>query len=63
MKRLTKSHDRVLSGVLGGIAEYFNLDPTLVRLLFVGIMIATVVMPCILFYLVAALIMPNPPRA
>lgn len=30
-KRLTRSNDRILGGVCGGIAEYFDLDPTLVR--------------------------------
>ena len=39
MKRLTKSStDRLISGVCGGIAEYFNIDPTLVR---VGYLIFT----------------------
>jgi len=33
-KRLYRSNkDRMLAGVCGGIAEYFNIDPTLVRLL------------------------------
>ena len=33
MKRLHKSrNDRVLAGVCGGIAEFFGIDPTLVRL-------------------------------
>lgn len=31
-KRLYKSNDKMLCGVCGGIAEYFNIDPTLVRL-------------------------------
>ncbi len=35
-KRLYRSRtDRVIAGVCGGIARYFNIDPTLVRLLFV----------------------------
>ena len=31
-KRLTKGKDKILFGVCSGIAEYFNIDPTLVRL-------------------------------
>lgn len=31
-KRLTLSDDRILGGVCGGLAEYFGLDPTLVRI-------------------------------
>ena len=35
MKKLRRSRkNRVLCGVMGGIAEYFNVDPTLVRVLF-----------------------------
>ena len=35
MKRLYRSSDRMLAGILGGLAEYFKLDPALVRLGFV----------------------------
>ena len=36
MKRLTKSSaDRKLAGVCGGIAEYFDIDPTIVRIAWV----------------------------
>jgi phage shock protein C len=40
-KRLYRSNkDRMLAGICGGIAEYFNIDPTIVRLLaVVGIFI------------------------
>lgn len=35
-KRLTRSlSNRMIAGICGGLAEYFNIDPTLVRLLFV----------------------------
>ena len=37
MKRLYRSEkNRMIAGVCGGIAEYFNIDPTLVRLGFVA---------------------------
>ncbi|MCF0114199.1 MAG: PspC domain-containing protein, partial [Erysipelotrichaceae bacterium] len=36
MNHLTKSRDnQVISGVCAGIAEYFNIDPTIVRLLWI----------------------------
>lgn len=38
---LQKSQDRMISGVCGGIAEYFALDATLVRLLFVVLALAS----------------------
>lgn len=35
MKRLTRSSsNKMISGVCGGIAEFFNIDPTLVRILY-----------------------------
>lgn len=58
-KKLYKSRDRVLCGVCGGIAEYFNIDPTLVRVIW------AVLVFCfgtgILAYIVAALIIPEIP--
>ena len=35
MRRLVKSSDRRLLGVCGGIAEYFDLDPNVVRILWI----------------------------
>ena len=59
MKKLCKSKtDRKISGVCGGIAEYLNADPTLIRLAFLivcGISKGT----ALLVYLAAALIMPE----
>ena len=35
-KKLTKSQkNRMIAGVCGGLAEYFKIDPTIVRLIFV----------------------------
>lgn len=56
-KRLVKSKDRKLFGVCGGIAEYFNWDPTLVRVGFV--ILALGYGAGLLAYVVAAIIMPN----
>lgn len=57
-KRLTKSRtDRKLCGVCGGIAEYLNLDPTVVRLLWVLLCFAAG--GGLLAYIVAAIIMPE----
>jgi len=56
-KRLYKSReDKMVCGVCGGIAEYFDVDPTLVRL-------GAVLLGCsgtgILVYIVAAVIIPE----
>ena len=58
MKKLAKSNkNRKICGVCGGIAEYLNADPTLIRLAF--ILIAMAAGRGLLAYIVAALIMPE----
>ena len=58
-KHLTKTRDKKLAGVCGGIAEYFNIDPTLVRIAFVigTIMSQGLFIPA---YIILAIIMPKP---
>ena len=60
-KRLHKSDsDKKLCGVCGGIAEYFNIDPTIVRLGWIIFCLA-----CgsgVLGYIIAALVMPEDPN-
>lgn len=59
MKTLYRSKkNKVLAGVCGGIAEYTNLDPTLVRLLAV---VAAFMSVGIIVYIVAIFIMPEAP--
>ena len=59
MKKLFRSStDRKICGVCGGIAEYFNIDSTLVRL-------GVVLLSCLAFgtgvlaYIIAAIVMPE----
>lgn len=59
MKRLKKSPNRKVGGVLGGLAEYLEIDPTIVRLAFILLAVFTAVFPCVLAYLVAAIVMPE----
>lgn len=62
MKVLYKSRtNRRLSGVLGGLGEYFSVDPTILRLLFVAFFIVTGFIPGILLYIIAAAIVPEEP--
>ncbi len=64
VKRLYRSsHDRMLAGVCGGMAEYFNVDPSIVRLLFVLLALVTVVFPVILAYVIICLVVPRNPGA
>lgn len=57
-KRLTRSiTDKKVAGVCGGLAEYFNVDSTLVRLIFV---LATLMGgPGLLLYIVLWVVMPE----
>ena len=57
-RKLHKSStNRMISGVCGGIGEYFNVDPTLVRLGFV--LFCALGGSGFLAYLIAAIIIPN----
>ena len=60
-KRLYKSSViKMLCGVCGGIAEYFNIDPTLVRLGWVIFSLAGG--SGVLAYIIAAIIIPDAPQ-
>lgn len=56
-KKLIKGHDRMLFGVCSGLAEYFDIDVTLVRLCWV--LLACYAGIGIIPYLVMAICMPN----
>jgi phage shock protein C len=61
-KRLYRSNrDVKLGGVAAGLAEYFNLDPTIVRLLFVLLTLVTAVFPMPLVYLILWIVIPRAP--
>ena len=61
-KRLYRSNrDAMVGGVAGGLGEYFNVDPTVVRLLFVLLALVTAVFPMLLVYLILWIVMPRAP--
>lgn len=56
-KRLYKSrHDRKICGVCGGLAEYFGIDSTVVRLIAVVLLFTPI--PTFIIYLIFAIVMP-----
>ncbi|MCD6454618.1 MAG: PspC domain-containing protein [Candidatus Aminicenantes bacterium] len=62
MKRLYRSRkDRKIGGICGGLGEYFNIDPNLVRLAMVFLALITAVVPFILAYVIAWIIIPLEP--
>lgn len=58
-KRLSKSTDKIMAGVCGGIADYFEIDPTLVRAGYAILTAFAVAFPGILLYIVLCFIMPQ----
>ncbi len=62
MKRLYRSEEnRIIFGIMGGLGEYFEVDPALLRLGFLFLLLATAVLPGTLAYLAAVLVVPRKP--
>ena len=61
-KRLIRPRgDRKIAGVCAGIAEYFDLDVTLVRVLWPLLTVFSALFPGVIFYIVAWIVMPEEP--
>ena len=60
-KKLTRSSNKILAGVCGGIAEYFDVDPTLLRVIYVILSLFGAGFAGLLLYLILMLIMPAAP--
>jgi phage shock protein C len=60
-RRLYRSRNRRVAGVCGGLAQYFNLDATLIRILFV--VLAVLGGSGLLLYVAMWIIVPNEPSA
>ncbi len=58
IKRLYKIRNGKICGVCGGIAEYLNIDPTILRIIWVVVTAFTGFLPGLLAYAICALIMP-----
>lgn len=58
-KKLVRSSNKVLGGVLGGIADYMDVDPTIVRVAYVALTIFTTGFPGLLLYILMLLLIPH----
>ena len=58
-KKLTKGHDKMIAAVCSGIAEYFDIDITLVRAGYALITAFFAVVPGIIAYIILAAVMPD----
>ena len=62
-KRLYRSQtNKVLAGVCGGIGEYFDVDPVLIRLLYLVATVFTGLVPGTLCYIIAIAVVPASPH-
>ena len=60
-KRLYRNtKERILGGVCSGLADYFNIDPTLMRLIYLAVTLLTGG-AFVILYLILWIIMPEPP--
>ncbi|MDR1358981.1 MAG: PspC domain-containing protein [Coriobacteriales bacterium] len=59
-KRLYRSSDAVFGGVCGGIAEYFGIDPTLVRIIAVALTIVGFGLPALAYVVLMVVLPPDP---
>ena len=60
MTVLRSRSDRMIAGVCGGLAEYLDMDPTVVRVLYVLVSILSAAFPGIVAYIVLMFLMPPP---
>ncbi len=60
MKRIKRSNkNRVVAGVFGGLGEYLDVDPVFLRLIGLLILLVSRIVPFLLVYFIAVLIIPN----
>jgi phage shock protein C len=63
-KRLYRSRtEKMIGGVCGGLAAYFNMDPTLVRVILVALAILPIPGSAIIGYIILWIIVPQEPPA
>lgn len=59
MKKLYRSSNRVLAGVCGGIAAYFDVDPTVIRVVYAILSLFSVAFPGLLLYIILMILIPD----
>ncbi|GAE31580.1 PspC domain-containing protein [Halalkalibacter hemicellulosilyticus] len=60
MKRLYRSqYDRKLAGICGGLADYFKIDATIIRIVMVVLFFISIGFPVLVAYIIGAFIIPN----
>ncbi|MFA6119653.1 MAG: PspC domain-containing protein [Parachlamydiales bacterium] len=61
-KKLYRSNNRIIAGICSGFGEYFSIDYAVVRIFFLIITLITAVIPMVLLYLIAWIVIPQKPK-
>ncbi|MFH1161968.1 MAG: PspC domain-containing protein [Candidatus Jorgensenbacteria bacterium] len=60
-KKLHRSRtNKVCAGIIGGLGEYFGVDPALLRVVWIVILVFSGIVPGVIAYLLALLVVPKP---
>lgn len=63
MRKVYRSEEnKIFAGIIGGLGEHFDIDPTLLRLIWLLILIFTGVIPGLIVYIVAVFVVPKKSR-
>ena len=63
MKKFYRSEkDKVFGGIIGGLGEFFDVDPVLLRLFCLAFFVFTGILPGLIFYFCALLVVPKKPK-
>lgn len=59
VKKLHRSlTQKMMAGICGGLAEYFDIDVSIIRLIFIAIALASALIPMFIFYIIAWIVIP-----
>ena len=58
-KKLTRSNNKIVAGVCGGLAEYFSVDPTLIRVIYAVLSFFSAAFPGLILYIILLILMPQ----
>ena len=62
MKKLYRSQDnKVFAGIVGGLGEYFNIDPVLLRVVWLLLTVFTGFLPGAIVYITSVFVVPQKP--
>ncbi len=59
MKKLMKSNNQMIAGVCAGLAEYMEVDPTVIRVIYALLTVFSAAFPGILLYLILCILIPS----